>query len=757
MRAARRAVEAAVGATANVSGVVAAPGGPLFVVTPDHEAAATLSTDQLVGLATEPLQQAAGPGCHVAVMASGGTLDELDDVPDAAVLRLFGPPAGADGEIDAAWVEAAAEWVLGDLHALDTVRVRILGVEFRVTAPDAVHVLHDCLEAQAWCDLVQGDLDDRLRTVGLTFGPLPHLAMGVGGPGAGAEGLLEHFGMLRDLARELAGTVTWACITFDHDFGRLATGLSGAGPDDRWADREGAPANAVAAWLVDSHVPAVFTYQVLSPSHHVRLESLPAGAVPLRDGRVELSVGDPADWLGGEVPGHAYGAALRALGPLLVTDAEFDELISERVDPDEPDAPALESVVLEAAPHRRRSNRVTLLELVAWLAGQPHSDDPEGVSAPLGTFGRWLAAGLDAVPRQALRTTASGLVGSAASPEVERQRAWALTRWLVQVHATAWLRRAGMSDVANQLSTLALADPPDLATAARALSTAAVTAHRRLLLTPAFEDPAWQVWEAISEPSGWVAAGEGATAGTPGEVATAAEQRVIDVVRRRGDPEVDPAALANEVWSVAIGALADHLWTEGWHAADAVTTVQANTDLAGPALGATEEIWDALDGRDRAGAATVAHDAARGPLARVGLALGAGGSGPPWDLALDAAAQAPGAASWWTGIRQARTQVGREVWATAMESARARVAAIGEDAPDLVSRVRLVALAREAAGAAARLVAAEAVTDAMMATPASTDAAKWVDAAIGALQPAVDELGRSAIALLDELLAAAPS
>lgn len=44
-----------------------------------------------------------------------------------------------------------------------------------------------------------------------------------------------------------------------------------------------------------------------------------------------------------------------------------------------------------------------------------------------------------------------------------------------------------------------------------------------------------------------------------------------------------------------------------------------------------------------------------------------------------------------------------------------------------------------------------------LATPASTDVAKWVDAAIQALHPAVDERSQSAIALLDGLLAAGPS
>jgi hypothetical protein len=54
-------------------------------------------------------------------------------------------------------------------------------------------------------------------------------------------------------------------------------------------------------------VPEAMWYQILSPGHLDRLGGAPPGAVPLRDGRVELTVGEPEQWL----PGHPDAAAIR--------------------------------------------------------------------------------------------------------------------------------------------------------------------------------------------------------------------------------------------------------------------------------------------------------------------------------------------------------------------------------------------------------------------------------------------------------------
>ena len=804
LRAARRDIVALLGERspgvdpeeldALVSPAVPAPEGPLLVVDgPD------LPADEIVEVVAGRVRQAGERHGHVTTPATGGPLDALETVIDAVVLRLFPRPNGVHGDLPVDWLDVASDWALGDLHALDPVRVRVLGVEFEVSAPDAVQVLQDCLAAGAWCDVVQGDLDDRLRTVSLTFGALPHLALAGGGPGAGDDGLVSRFELLRDAARELAGSVTWSCLTIDRSFGTLATGLTDlALPGGGWQEQGGAPPNAVAAWLVDEHVPDVYAHQVLSPGHIEQLGVVPEGGEALGDGRVELTVGEPKDWLPGSAPTAAYEAARERLAPLLVSDRAFDNLVARRFDHDDPGAgsagagpagatsdgvvepehlPALDAIVLEPTPHRHRSNRLTLLELVAWIDGQPHSDHPARVSPAIGTFARWLAVGLDDKRRQGLRDRAAGIVRSAGTPSAERLRAWRLTRWLVQVQTASWLRRAGMEDLAAALLRIDLDQARGQTRAIDVLGRAAVTANRRLAMTSELvyadrsdadrqaetdrlDDAAWEAWECANGPAGWVAAAEAAVADAPGEVAAAADQRVIDVVRHRApdDPPIDSGALANEVWSVALGALADHLWTAGWRAADRVATRAANVDLAGPALGTAAEIWDSLGDDDRAAATAAAHEASRGPLARSGLGVadapnvegGAALDGEhPWDAAVTAAVMSPAAAAWRAGMEEVRSHLGEAVWAQAMAAARATVDAVIDAAPDLIARARLVALAREASGAAARVVAAEAVA---VARTTGADDDDLVDAGVDALGPVADPLADGAVALLDRLL-----
>ena len=71
-------------------------------------------------------------------------------------------PAGPDGALPPAWLEVAAEWVLGDATADEPVAVRLLGAPFTVRRPRrAGRRCTPPAAARTWCDLVQGDLDRR--------------------------------------------------------------------------------------------------------------------------------------------------------------------------------------------------------------------------------------------------------------------------------------------------------------------------------------------------------------------------------------------------------------------------------------------------------------------------------------------------------------------------------------------------------------------------------------------------------------------
>ncbi len=78
--------------------------------------------------------------------------------------------------------------------------------------------------------------------------------------------------------------------------------------------------------------------------------------------------------------------------------------------------PDLDDITLETLPHARRGLRLTLLELAAWLAHEPHSDAPVSVSPVLATYARWFASALDDHRRQTLKDRARRLVGTASTP-----------------------------------------------------------------------------------------------------------------------------------------------------------------------------------------------------------------------------------------------------------------------------------------------------------------------------------------------------
>jgi len=359
--------------------------------------------------AVDEVLVAAGFGAGAASLCDVDGLADLDTAERAAVLRLFPDPGGSGGHLPAPWIDLAAEWVFGDQDPETLVRLRVLGVEASVMAKEAAGILHGCARARAWCDVVTGDLRGRLRTASISFGIAPHVAVAAGGPRCDDAGLLARFELLAEVARDRAtprphdrprDRVAYACLDFEDTFGDLGLGLSGA----TWPDEGGAPANRVVGRLADRCVPDAFPLQVLGPRHVERLGT--DGLDPIGDDRWGLSIGSPDDWLPtSPVRVDVRRSGWRALGPLLVAEDDLDDLLGgpataparpgTEVDPTGAGLPDLASLVIEAQPHPRRSTRLTLLELAAWMAGEPHSDDPVNVSPVLRTYVRELGAGVD--------------------------------------------------------------------------------------------------------------------------------------------------------------------------------------------------------------------------------------------------------------------------------------------------------------------------------------------------------------------------
>jgi hypothetical protein len=108
---------------------------------------------------------------------------------------------------------------------------------------------------------------------------------------------------------------------------------------------------------------------------------------------------------------------------------------------------------LEAGSHRDRDEGMCATEAVAWLANEPHSDQPACLSVVLGRFLRSLNDCLDPVERQQLKPHLARCVGTAADGKDDERRGLALD-WLLRVATPAWLELAELDEAAAAMRQL---------------------------------------------------------------------------------------------------------------------------------------------------------------------------------------------------------------------------------------------------------------------------------------------------------------
>jgi hypothetical protein len=114
----------------------------------------------------------------------------------------------------------------------------------------------------------------------------------------------------------------------------------------------------------------------------------------------------------------------------------------------------IEDITLSRGAHNDRDNGLCLLEAVAWLAGEEHTDRPVCVSGVLAAYGRelndvLLPARVDLEPR--IRALAPMLVGTAGRPELDHRASLLALDWLVRIYTPAWLRLAKINGHADNL------------------------------------------------------------------------------------------------------------------------------------------------------------------------------------------------------------------------------------------------------------------------------------------------------------------
>ena len=108
---------------------------------------------------------------------------------------------------------------------------------------------------------------------------------------------------------------------------------------------------------------------------------------------------------------------------------------------------------LENGSHQGPDEGVCLMEAVAWLAREPHSDEPKCVCPVLGAFGRDLNDRLDVERRGRLKPLIPALVGTASDGQAEARGFMAMD-WIVRTYTPAWLRLARLDTDAEGLESL---------------------------------------------------------------------------------------------------------------------------------------------------------------------------------------------------------------------------------------------------------------------------------------------------------------
>src|SRR5688572_12063833 len=115
----------------------------------------------------------------------------------------------------------------------------------------------------------------------------------------------------------------------------------------------------------------------------------------------------------------------------------------------------MSGIFLKAGAHTSLEQGGCVMEFSAWVAGEPHSDEPHCVSPVIGAFMRSWNDALDDETRQLLIPYAIKCVGTNTGPEDDKTRAWMACDWLVRVQTPAWLRLAGLIEEARALESLA--------------------------------------------------------------------------------------------------------------------------------------------------------------------------------------------------------------------------------------------------------------------------------------------------------------
>ena len=109
-----------------------------------------------------------------------------------------------------------------------------------------------------------------------------------------------------------------------------------------------------------------------------------------------------------------------------------------------------EGLILKSGGHASYADGACLMEAVAYIAGEKHTDQPKCVSPVLGAFGRRLNDAMTDTERQQLVPLIPKLIGTA-NDGLDERRAYIAADWYVRDYLSRLLERLGRPTMAESL------------------------------------------------------------------------------------------------------------------------------------------------------------------------------------------------------------------------------------------------------------------------------------------------------------------
>jgi len=170
----------------------------------------------------------------------------------------------------------------------------------------------------------------------------------------------------------------------------------------------------------------------------------------------------------------------------------------------------LDSLVLEAGRHSRAEVGMSVLEAVTVVSNEKFSDRPRTVSKVIEAFLRAWNDALEDEQRQDLKPYIHKVINSVLTDDVEEHRAWQATDWLVRVQATAWLKAAGLDELAEAIaSSEPLWGPEEARETQKLIDIALEQVHHEATAgADAWTEAGEEAWAKVS-PKTWDSVGNG--------------------------------------------------------------------------------------------------------------------------------------------------------------------------------------------------------------------------------------------------------